>query len=54
MMDELSLVEQQLDGDEGVVRLRPGKRNTAQVRKQVQKLSRDLAQLQQEKEGYSV
>ena len=52
MMDDLSLVEQQLDGDEGV-RLRP-KRNTAQVRKQVQKLSRDLALLQQEKEGYSV
>lgn len=50
----MSLVEQQLDGDEGVVRLRPRKRNTAQVKKQVQRLSRDLAQLQKENEDVSL
>lgn len=54
MMDEMSLVEQQLDGDEGGVRMRPRKRNTAQVRKQVQRLSRDLEQLQKENEDFSV
>ena len=54
ILDELSLVEQQLDvGDDIVARRRPKKRDTEQVRTLAKRLSKDLAQLQKEKEEYS-
>ena len=54
ILDKLSMVEQQLDGDcDRVARRRPKKRDTEQIRTLAKRLSKDLAQLQKEKEEYS-